>query len=90
MGPKVLEVEFADFEMVHRTPFDKAFKLTDAQNYAFALTGKTRKPNLPYGLDIYFGPNKVMNLEWDDAGANVLPEDLITLPASGNSRDHAG
>jgi hypothetical protein len=70
---RLLAVEFNDFEMLHRTPFQPIFKLTDGQKYAFALTGRTRKPNFPYGLDIWYGPKKVLNLEWDDSGAvNIL------------------
>jgi hypothetical protein len=72
----------ADFSIGHRTPFqpwdtpDAAVKALAADlgtsleqaKYLAVLNGLKLPEILPYGLDIWQG-RKVLNLEWDDAGA---------------------
>ena len=50
----------------YRTPFQKLPQPSEFDKYQDALLGG--KPNLPYGLDIWWEGKKVMNVEWSDRG----------------------
>jgi hypothetical protein len=72
------------FAILHRTPFQRVPGANPADaigrfaakhglsseeaKYTLALNGVALPEILPYGLDIWCG-KKVLNLEWDDAGA---------------------
>ncbi len=53
-----------EFQVLHRTPFQKLPEAPERVRYYAAVLG-TDYRNLPYGLDIYQGA-KVLNIEWCD------------------------
>src|ERR1700722_18870255 len=64
-GPvKLLVYNSGSLQIAYRTPFQKLPDPGQATHYKRAqLNGK---PNLPYGLDIWFDGKKVLNVEWGD------------------------
>jgi hypothetical protein len=53
-------------QIAYRTPFQKLPEPSEKIRYKRTALGG--KPNLPYGLDVWYGGQKVMNVEWDDKG----------------------
>lgn len=64
---RALGAKIGTISVSYRTPFQALPKVPEQLQYMRALLGG--KDNLPYGLDVWTPEKKVLNLEWDDAGA---------------------
>jgi hypothetical protein len=67
---RLIGLDIGAISLLYRTPFQTLPTQTDRLRYARAPFGK--KPNLPYGLDIWLDHNKVLDLEWDAGDWIVL------------------
>jgi hypothetical protein len=64
---RVLMHKAGNFQMMHRTPFQRLGETPDYAKYLATLYGSGRNYNLPYALDVWCG-KKVLNIEWADDG----------------------
>lgn len=72
-GMKFLGATIGSISIGHRGRFQRLPQISSQVKYLAALHGLPVRMNLPYGLDIWMtGEGKVLNLEWDDAGAFEL------------------
>ena len=62
---QTLTYRSGDLQIYFRTPFQPLPKPSNAAKHDAGVMGK---PLLPHSLDVSW-PNKVLNIEWDDAGS---------------------
>jgi hypothetical protein len=67
---KRLQATIGQLRVTHRTPFQKMSSGSERLRSMRALFGGRAK--LPYGLDIWLGNERVLNIEWDEAGGVEL------------------
>jgi len=72
---RLIVLERGSWRFTHWTPFN-SLAPTDASSpgYRHALERQRTRPNLPYGLDIWYEGAKVLSLLWADEGSLEIVE----------------
>lgn len=72
---RLVVLRAGEWRIEHWTPFnDLAAEEASSPGYRYALAEQHSAPDLPYGLDVWHGGNRVMRLLWADAGTHDLIE----------------
>ena len=68
-----LALQISGWRFVHWTPFNELSLLeASSPGYRHAVERQHTRPDLPYGLDVFWREAKVLSIQWADGGAFAL------------------
>jgi hypothetical protein len=70
---RVITLQISGWRFVHWTPFNELSLLeASSPGYRHAVERQHTRPDLPYGLDVFWREAKVLSIQWADGGAFAL------------------
>jgi hypothetical protein len=69
---KALRFQGHGLDALYRTPFQRLPHAPEPIKYLAAMKGTRSPETLPYGLDVWAGQSRVLNIEWADDGRVVV------------------